>query len=148
MSETFITVLVEDIKNKTTELLKSEISSEEFEKQNKQNHDEFLDRMNMITKMSLMTLMMRQMDEEMKKIMCNSQRREQFRKAPVSPLYKKPNMTREIIVVPMEEQCIIPGCDRKKLKDKTLCKFHKCDKCDKRTHAKHGIFCKDCDTHA
>jgi hypothetical protein len=142
MADSFITPLVENLKNKTADLMKSNISVEEFEAQNKKNHEEFEQKMELLMKMGELMV-----QAQMSSMMNNHSRHLDTKREESSPFYKKHTPTREIIVVPLEEQCNIPGCERAKLKDNKsgMCKFHKCDKCDKRTHAKHGIFCRDCD---
>jgi hypothetical protein len=61
--------------------------------------------------------------------------------------YRKPEQSSEIDVVPEDQMCTIPGCSKRKLKESTLCKRHKCanDECQKCIHPKHGVFCKEHD---
>ena len=44
-----------------------------------------------------------------------------------------------------KEGCSVPGCNRYCVKEAKFCRVHKCAKCTKRVHEKHGLLCKECD---
>jgi hypothetical protein len=136
--DALIDPLVNNLRSRQVQLMESNVSIEEFEKQTNANHEAFLRRMDMI-----MALEKQRLQVDLRNF--NPQRKEFFAKPAVSPAYKKPVAAREITIVPVDQQCTVPGCERKKCDSATFCKFHKCAKCDKRTHAKHGIYCRDCD---
>jgi hypothetical protein len=64
--------------------------------------------------------------------------------------YQKPKQSKNIEVVTEDNMCNIPGCTKPKIKNSpsNMCAYHKCKTkdCQKRTHPKHGVFCKECDS--
>lgn len=45
-----------------------------------------------------------------------------------------------------KKECTVSGCERSAEREADFCRYHKCAKCPKRCHVKHGTMCRECDT--